>query len=393
MAKMTVRDIEVAGKKVLVRVDFNVPLADGRVSDDTRVRASQPTIRYLLEKGAAVILASHLGRPKGKRDERYSLRPVAAVLSGLLEREVLLAPDCVGAPVEAQVAALRPGQLLLLENLRFHPEEEANDPDFARQLASGVDVYVNDAFGTAHRAHASTAGVTRFLPAVAGLLMEKELEVLGRLLAEPQRPFVAILGGAKVSDKIGVVENLLPRLDTLLVGGGMANTLLAATGVNVGKSLCEAGREEMARGILERARDLGVRVGLPVDAVVAPRLAADAPCRTVPVTEVGEDDMILDIGPATVEDFTRRLLGARTVFWNGPPGAFETAPFAAGTVALARAVADLSATTVVGGGDTAAAVERAGVAAKISHISTGGGASLEFLEGKELPGVAALRDV
>lgn len=390
---MTVRDIGVEGKKVFVRVDFNVPLQDGRVSDDTRLRASLPTIRYLLDKGAAVILASHLGRPKGKQDERYSLRPVAAALAALLGREVAFAADCVGPDVQAQVARLQAGQVLLLENLRFHPEEEKNDEGFARQLAAGADLYVNDAFGTAHRAHASTAGVPRFLPAVAGLLMEKELSVLGQLLAAPRAPFVAILGGAKVSDKIGVVENLLRRLNTLIVGGGMANTLLAATGVSVGKSLCEAGKVDLSLAILNRARELGVTVLLPVDAVVAKALDAAAPSRTVPVKEVGGEDMILDIGPLSVDKFTQALQGAGTVFWNGPPGAFEVPPFAAGTMAMARAVAELSATTVVGGGDTVAAVQRAGVAGKISHISTGGGASLEFLEGRELPGVVALRDV
>jgi len=393
LAKMTVRDIGVEGKKVFVRVDFNVPLQDGRVSDDTRLRASLPTIRYLLDKGAAVILASHLGRPKGKQDERYSLRPVAAALAALLGREVAFAADCVGPDVQAQVARLQAGQVLLLENLRFHPEEEKNDEGFARQLAAGADLYVNDAFGTAHRAHASTAGVPRFLPAVAGLLMEKELSVLGQLLAAPRAPFVAILGGAKVSDKIGVVENLLRRLNTLIVGGGMANTLLAATGVSVGKSLCEAGKVDLSLAILNRARELGVTVLLPVDAVVAKALDAAAPSRTVPVKEVGGEDMILDIGPLSVDKFTQALQGAGTVFWNGPPGAFEVPPFAAGTMAMARAVAELSATTVVGGGDTVAAVQRAGVAGKISHISTGGGASLEFLEGRELPGVVALRDV
>lgn len=392
MAKMTVRDIGVEGKKVFVRVDFNVPVADGRVSDATRLRASLPTISYLLENGAAVILASHLGRPKGKPDERYSLRPVAEAFAGLLGREVAFATDCVGPEVVAAINALKPGQVLLLENLRFHPDEEKNDADFARQLATGADLYVNDAFGTAHRAHASTVGITRFLPAVAGLLMEKELAVLGQLLTSPRTPFVAILGGAKVSDKIGVVKNLLLKVNTLIMGGGMANTLLAATGVFVGKSLMEAGKEAMGLEILQEARERGVSVLLPVDAVVAPSLDAGGPVRTVPVGTVGAEDMILDIGPQSVAKFAESLRGAGTVFWNGPLGAFEVPAFAAGTMAVARAVAALTATTVVGGGDTAAAVDQAGVAAKISHISTGGGASLEFLEGRELPGVAALRD-
>jgi len=392
LAKLTVRDIDPGGRKVFVRVDFNVPLQDGRVGDDTRLKASLPTIRYLLEREAAVILASHLGRPKGQRDERYSLRPVAAALAALLGREVAFAEDCVGPAAQDRVAGLSPGQVLLLENLRFHPGEEKNDEGFARELATGADLYVNDAFGTAHRAHASTVGVTRFLPAVAGLLLEKELAMLGRLLTAPQAPFVAILGGAKVSDKIGVVENLLDKIATLIVGGGMANTMLAATGVSVGRSLQEAGREDLARAILNRARELGVAVLLPVDAVVAPALGAGQQARTVPLSGVGPEDMILDIGPATVELFTRALADAGTVFWNGPPGAFEVDAFAAGTMALARAVAGLSATTVVGGGDTAAAVQRAGVAGRITHVSTGGGASLEFLEGRELPGVAALRD-
>ncbi|MDA8337400.1 MAG: phosphoglycerate kinase [Peptococcaceae bacterium] len=393
MVKMTVRDVDPGGKKVLVRVDFNVPLQDGLVNDDTRIKASLPTIRYLLEKGAAVILASHLGRPKGRRDERYSLRPVVTTLAELLGREVTFAADCVGPQAQEQVAALRPGQVLLLENLRFHPEEEKNDEGFARQLATGAELYVNDAFGTAHRAHASTVGVTRFLPAAAGLLMEKELTVLGRLLVSPRTPFVAILGGAKVSDKIGVVENLLAKIATLVVGGGMANTMLAATGRSVGKSLREEGKEDLALAILNRARELGVAVLLPVDAVVAPALLATAPARTVPLQEVGDEDMILDIGPASRDRIARALKDAGTVFWNGPPGAFEVAPFAGGTMALARTVAGLSATTVVGGGDTVAAVRRAGVAGNITHISTGGGASLEFLEGRELPGVAALRDL
>ncbi len=390
MNKKTVRMLDVAGKRVLVRVDFNVPLEKGTVSDDTRIRAALPTIQYLLEHDARPILCSHLGRPKGKADPKYSLKPVAVRLGQLLDRPVEMAPDCVGPVVEEMARKLPPGGVLLLENLRFHPEEEANDAKFARALASLADVYVNDAFGSAHRAHASTVGVTAYLPAVAGFLMEKELAFLGRALAAPARPFIAVLGGAKVSDKIKVIHNLLGKVDSLLIGGGMANTFLKAQGKAVGESLVENDKLAEARTLL---RDGGSKLILPVDAVVADRLDAGAQTRTVPVDAVPAGWRILDIGPETTERFLQHLSTAQTVVWNGPMGVFELAPFAAGTFAIARALAQLSgATTIIGGGDSAAAVEQAGVAQHMTHISTGGGASLEFLEGKELPGVAALQE-
>jgi phosphoglycerate kinase len=388
--KKTVRTLDVAGKRVLVRVDFNAPLENGAVSDDTRIRAALPTIQYLLEHKARPILCSHLGRPKGKANAKYSLKPVAVRLGQLLERPVEMAPDCVGPAVEEMARKIPQDGVLLLENLRFHPEEEANDAKFARALASLADVYVNDAFGSAHRAHASTVGVTAYLPAVAGFLMEKELAFLGRALSAPARPFVAVLGGAKVSDKIEVIHNLLGKVDSLLIGGGMANTFLKAEGKAVGESLVENDKLAEA-GIL--LRDGGSKLILPVDAVVADRLDAGAQTRTVRVDAVPSGWRILDIGPETTERFVQHLSTAQTVVWNGPMGVFELEPFAAGTFAIARALARLSgATTIIGGGDSAAAVEQAGVAQRMTHISTGGGASLEFLEGKELPGVAALQD-
>jgi phosphoglycerate kinase len=390
MNKRTVRDVEVAGKRVLVRVDFNVPLANGAVGDDARIRGALPTIRYLIDHGALPILCSHLGRPKGKPTPAYSLAPVAKRLGELLGRSVEMAPDCVGPEVERLSRALRPGDVLLLENLRFHAEEEANDPGFARALVALADLYVDDAFGSAHRAHASTAGVAAYLPAVAGFLMERELDFLGRALADPARPFVAILGGAKVSDKIGVIEHLLGGVDALLVGGGMANTFLKAQGKEIGASLVEDEKLDVARTLLRRAGD---KLVLPVDVVIAERAAADAPRRTVSVDAVPAGWRILDVGPKTLDAFRDRLRGARTVVWNGPMGVFEIEPFAAGTVALARALAELQgATTIIGGGDSAAAVEQAGVADRMTHVSTGGGASLEFLEGRELPGVAVLQE-
>ncbi len=389
--KKTVSDVDVQGKRVLVRVDFNVPQnAAGQVTDDTRIRAALPTIDYLRQHGARVILASHLGRPKGKVVESMRLDPVATRLSQLLGQPVRKLNVAIGPEVRQAVEAMRPGDVLLLENLRFYPQEEANDPAFAQQLASVADLYVNDAFGTAHRAHASTEGVAHYLPAVAGLLMAKEIGYLGRALGSPERPFVAILGGAKVSDKISVIQNLLPKVDRLLIGGGMANTFFLAMGYEVGDSLVELDKVEMAKDLLGRGQG---KLVLPVDAVIADAFSAEAEHQAVPADKVPAKWRIMDIGPETVRRFTAALQGARTVVWNGPMGVFEFAPFATGTIAVAHVVADLpNATTIVGGGDSVAAVEAAGVAGRISHISTGGGASLEFLEGKALPGVAILQD-
>lgn len=390
MNKKTVRDVDVAGKRVLVRVDFNVPLDKaGNISDDTRIRAALPTIRYLIDHGAKVILMSHLGRPDGKVVERLRLRPVAEHLDELLGRPVQYATDCVGPEAQAKVAQMRPGDILVLENLRFHPEEEQNDPEFARQLAALGDIFVNDAFGTAHRAHASTAGVTDYLPAVAGFLMEKEIDLLGRALEHPERPFVAIMGGAKVSDKFAVIENLLTKVDRLLIGGGIANTFLVAQGFEVGESLLEEDQVPVAEELLRTASD---RIGLPVDVVVAAKAEAGAASRVVGVEEVPADMMIVDIGPDTVRAYGRSIKGARLIVWNGPMGIFEIPQFAAGTKAIAELVANSGATTIVGGGDSVAAIEQLGVADKITLVSTGGGAMLEFLEGKTLPGVAALND-
>ena len=383
--------MELAGKRVFLRVDFNVPLEDGRVAEDTRIRTALPTIELCLKAGAAVLLASHLGRPKGAPDPLYSLRPVATKLEELLGRPVPLLPDCVGPEVEAAAAALKPGEVVLLENLRFHAEEEANDPGFARRLASLADVYVNDAFAAAHRAHASTEGIARILhPAAAGLLMARELEALGRIFERPERPFMAVLGGAKVSDKLGLVEHLLARVDAVLIGGGMAYTFLVALGHGVGRSLLEPDRVEAARAILGRARALGVRVRLPVDLVAAPGPDSVEGIRVVSVREMPRELMGLDIGPVTVAQFAATLASARTIVWNGPLGVFEKAPFSAGTLGTARGVASSAAFSVIGGGDTIAAVHQAGVAERIGYISTAGGAFLEFLEGRTLPGVAAL---
>ena len=390
--KLSIEQLDLGGRRVFLRADLNVPLDGGAVSDDTRLTAVIPTITYSLEKGAAVVLASHLGRPRGKVAPEYSLRPVAERLGALLSRPVSLAPDCVGAETEAQARALPPGQILLLENLRFHAEEEANDDGFARQLAALADCYVNDAFAAAHRAHASIEAITHHLtPAAAGLLMRRELEALTRILEAPERPVLAILGGAKVSDKLALVEHLLPRVDAILIGGGMAFTFLRAMGHDVGRSLVEAERVDTARGVLESARRRGVRLILPVDAVVA--AGVDSPeGRAVGIREIPGSQMGLDIGPLTVDRFAAALREARTVVWNGPMGVFEKAPFAAGTLALARAVAAGPAFSVVGGGDTVAAVSRAGVADRIGYISTAGGAFLEFLEGRKLPGVEALTE-
>jgi phosphoglycerate kinase len=394
LAKLSIADVPIAGKRVFIRVDFNVPMdKQGRVTDDTRIRASLPTIQYATARGAKVVLASHLGRPAGKVDPHYSLKPVAECLSGLLGKNIPLTDDCVGPTVEALVARMRDGDVLLLENLRFHAEEEKNDAMFAQQLARLADVYVNDAFGTAHRAHASTEGMTKFLPvAVAGLLMQAELAHLGQLLATPDRPYLAILGGAKVSDKIGLIFNLLPQLNRVLIGGGMAYTFLVAQGVPVGNSLVEADKVDAARDILTRAATLGVSIQLPEDHVIAERLDASAATRSVPKDGIPSGWMGVDIGPQTVEAFCRAIGEAKTVVWNGPMGVFEIAPFAQGTNAVAMAVASSRATTIVGGGDSVAAVNQAGVVERITHISTGGGAFLELLEGRELPGVAALTD-
>ena len=390
MNKKTIRDVDVRDKRVLVRVDFNVPLAEGSVTDDTRIRAALPTIQYLLDRDATVLLCSHLGRPKGAAVDDLKMDPVGRRLSELLGMPVKKLDDCVGPEVEAAVEAAKPGDVLLLENTRFHPEEKENDPAFAAQLAALADLYVNDAFGSAHRAHASTEGVAHHLPAVAGFLMERELEFLGGALTAPQRPFVAILGGAKISDKIGVIENLLGQVDVLLVGGGMANTFLKADGYDVAESLVEDGSLDTARTLMERAGD---KLVLPVDVTVADRFDAEAFSQVVSVAQVPPKWRILDIGPRTLELFQEELVGAHTVVWNGPMGVFEFPKFAQGTEALARMLAALpDATTIIGGGDSAAAVQQAGLADKMSHISTGGGASLEFLEGKPLPGVAALQD-
>lgn len=391
MATRTLPDRDVAGKRVLVRVDLNAPQdAQGQVTDDTRLRAVKPTVAYLREHGARVILMSHLGRPKGKVDERYRMAPIATRLAEILGIPVAVAPDCIGPAVEAQAAALKAGQVLLLENLRFHAEEEKNDPQFAASLARLGDLYVNDAFGSAHRAHASTEGVAHLLPAAAGFLMERELQALGNLLENPGRPFAAVIGGAKVSSKLAVLEHLLAKVDLLLIGGGMACTFLKAQGLEVGDSLLEPDLLPAARQLLEDAAGRKVRLLLPVDAVMADRFAADAATQTVPVDAVPVGWRIMDIGPATQKLFADTLAGCKTIFWNGPMGVFEMAPFAAGTEAVARVMATSAAVTVVGGGDSVSALEHQGLAASITHVSTGGGASLEFMEGRTLPGVAAL---
>ena len=395
MNKKTVRDVDVAGRRVLLRVDFNVPFKKGTtaIADDSRIRAALPTINYLMEQKARTIICSHLGRPKGQVVEEMRLEPAAACLSVLLNVPVAYALDCVGEEAHHRVAELAPGSVLVLENLRFHVEEEKNDDAFARELASLADVYVNDAFGVAHRGHASVVGVARHVPAVAGLLMEQELEMLGTVLERPQRPLAAVLGGAKVADKMAVVENLLARVDLLIIGGGMASTFLKAQGYSVGSSLIEAERVDFARDVLRRARETGVPLLLPADVVVAAKLQEGAEHRTVPADQVPEGWSVADVGSRAITAFTEALKGARTVVWNGPLGVFEIPCFDAGTRALAEALAAMDdATTIVGGGSTAEAVESLGLTGKMTHVSTGGGASLEFLEGKTLPGVAALLD-
>ena len=391
--KKNVEDIDVAGKKVIVRCDFNVPQDEtGKITDDKRIVAALPTIKYLLGQNAAVILCSHLGRPKGEFKMKYSLAPVAERLSELLGQEVKLAKDVIGEDAKAMAAALQPGQAMLLENVRFHKEEEKNDPAFAKELASMAEVYVNDAFGTAHRAHATTAGLADYLPAVCGYLINKEISIMGKALANPARPFVAILGGAKVSDKIGVINNLIEKCDTIIIGGGMAYTFSKAQGGAIGTSLCEEDKLDLANDLLKKAADKGVKLLLPVDTVCADKFAADA---TPVVHEAGKIPaglMGLDIGPKTIELFSEAVKDAGTVVWNGPMGVFEFDAFAVGTKAVAKAIAESNAISIIGGGDSAAAVEKLGYADKMTHISTGGGASLEFLEGLELPGIACLND-
>ena len=392
--KKTVYDIDLKGKKVLLRCDFNVPLdkATGEITDDKRIRAAVPTIKYLISQDAAVIACSHLGKPKGQVVPGLSLKPVAKRLQALCGTEVEFAEDIIGPDAKAKAAALRPGQLMLLENLRFDPREEKNDPEFARELASLAEIYISDAFGTVHRAHASTAGVAKYLPAVSGLLIQKELEIMGKALEDPKRPFVSILGGAKVSDKIGVINNLLDKADTIIIGGGMAYTFLAAKGYNVGTSLLEADKLDYAGEMMKKAAEKGVKLLLPVDVAVTDKFIDDPNYRVVPADAMPEGYMGLDIGDETIKLFSEAVKGAGTVIWNGPMGVFEFESFAKGTRAIAKALAESGAVTIVGGGDSAAAVEQLGYAAKMTHISTGGGASLEFLEGKELPGVACLLD-
>ena len=392
--KKTINDVDVSGKKVLLRCDFNVPQdkETGAITSDKRIVASLPTIRALLSRGAAVIACSHLGKPKGQRKESLSLAPVAVRLSELLGQEVIFAKDVTGEDAKAKAAALQPGQILLLENLRFDPREEKNDPTFAKELADMAELYVSDAFGTVHRAHASTAGVAAYLPAVSGLLVAKELQIMGGALENPKRPFVAVLGGAKVSDKIGVINNLLDKADTIIIGGGMAYTFAKAQGGEIGKSLCESDKLDYALDMIEKAKKNGVKLLLPTDTLAATEFAPDAESRVVPTGAIPADMEGMDIGPDTTAAFCEAVKGAGTVVWNGPMGVFEFERVAQGTRAMAQALADSGAVTIVGGGDSAAAVEQMGFADKITHISTGGGASLEFLEGIELPGVACLLD-
>jgi phosphoglycerate kinase len=387
MNKKTVGDIDLKGKRVLMRVDFNVPMVEGKITDDKRIKAALPTIKYVLEQGASLLLMSHLGRPKGGFDPDFSLKPAAEVLSSYLGIPVKMAPDCVGPEVEKMAKALKPGEVIMLENTRFHPEEEKNDMGLAKQMAALGDVYVNDAFGSAHRAHSSTEGVAHFLPAVSGFLMEQELEYLGRAIANPEHPYIAILGGAKISDKILVVGTLLSKCDKLIIGGGMANTFLAAQGLNMQDSLVEVSSIDTAKAILVKS---GNSIILPVDAVIADKFDADANSQVVDVDKIPSGWRIMDVGPKTLELYKETLKGAKLIVWNGPVGVFEMPKFAEGTFALARLLAESGAITVIGGGDSASAVKKAGVAKQMTHVSTGGGASLEFLEGKELPGVAAL---
>ena len=393
MSKKTVKDIDLKGKKVFVRCDFNVPMDENqKITDNRRIVAALPTIKYLIEQNCKVILASHLGRPKGEVKPEFSLAPVAAELSKQLGQEVLMAKDVIGESAKTLAANLQEGQVMLLENVRFHREETDNDPEFAKELASMAEVFVNDAFGTAHRAHASTEGISHYLPSVSGFLIEKELKFLGDALNNPERPFVAILGGAKVSDKIGVIDSLLEKVDTLMIGGGMAYTFFKAQGYEVGNSLCEPDKCELALSLMEKAKNKGVKLMLPVDTKVGKEFKPDTESKTVAWTEIPEGWEGFDIGEKTIEMFKNELKTAKTVVWNGPLGLFEFDQFAIGTNEIAHALAEIDATTIIGGGDSAAAVEKAGLADKMTHISTGGGASLEFLEGKKLPGIECLQD-
>jgi len=393
LRKKSVKDIELQGKKVIMRVDFNVPLnKEGNITDDTRIRSALPTIQYIMEKGTTLILMSHLGRPKGEVKEDLRLAPVGKRLGELLGKEVVICRDCVGEETKKIISGMQIGDVALLENLRFHKEEEENGPDFAKELASYADIYVNDAFGTAHRAHASTEGITKYIPAVAGFLMEKEIEFLGKLLYQPEKPYIAIIGGAKVSTKIGVLEKLLEKVDTILIGGGMSYTFLKAKGFEVGKSLVETERVNMAFELIKKADVKGVQFILPLDHVIAEKIDENAKSRTVDTNAIPKNMMGLDIGPKTIKAYRREIKRGKTIFWNGPMGVFEIEKFAKGTNQMAKDLASLKAITVVGGGDSVAALNKVGVAEKITHVSTGGGASLEFLEGKELPGIKALQD-
>ncbi|AEV67825.1 phosphoglycerate kinase [Acetivibrio clariflavus] len=393
MNKKTIEDIDVKGKKVIVRVDFNVPLDENRkITDDKRIVGALPTIKYLVDNGAKTILVSHLGRPKDGFEEKYSMKPTAERLSELLGKEVIMAKDVIGEDAKAKAAALKDGEVLMLENVRFHKEETKNDPAFAKELASMAEIYVNDAFGTAHRAHASTAGLADYLPAVCGYLIQKEIEIMGKALSNPERPFVAILGGAKVSDKIAVIENLIDKVDTLIIGGGMAYTFFKAKGYNIGTSICEDDKVELAKSLLEKAQSKGVKLLLPVDNVVGLEFKNDTEFKVVASDSIPDGWMGLDIGPKTIEAYAAEIKNAKTVVWNGPMGVFEFPNFEKGTKEVARAVAESGSTSIIGGGDSAAAIEQLGFADKITHISTGGGASLEFLEGKVLPGIDVLLD-
>ena len=393
MNKKTIKDIDLKNKKVLVRCDFNVPMDENKnITDNTRIVAALPTIKYLLENNCAIILCSHLGRPKGEFKPEFSLKPVAKELSKLLNKDVIMANDVIGEDAKKKAKELKNGEIMLLENVRFHREETDNDPEFSKQLASLAEIYVNDAFGSAHRAHSSTAGVAQYLPAVAGFLIEKELKFLGKALDNPERPFVAILGGAKVSDKIGVIDNLLEKVDTLMIGGGMAYTFFKAQGYEVGKSLCELDKLDLAKELMEKAKNKGVKLMLPVDTKVGKDFEVNTESKTVKWTEIPADWEGFDIGEETIKIFSEELRKAKTVVWNGPLGLFEFPQFAIGTNSIAKVLSEIDATTIIGGGDSAAAVKKAGLEDKMTHISTGGGSSLEFLEGKKLPGIECLLD-